>query len=185
MKTSLVVAMVLTGLLCPNARAEAVKERSYAVGVTSALDDDYRRPTLSRGVTASVGSPVFSMSLEAGAERFRWYSAIESQPLLVHTWEGDEFRPVLVVNLGPTFGPKTFHGGPYASGGLISYGAGVRVVKSLLDGKEGARHGFEARAAYFYPETVGLSLLYNYTIPVQRRRVSRGESPTSSPRDLR
>ena len=151
---------LLYTLISPSALAGTLQSQSIAIGATSAFDLTY---------LMSSGSPILSAGLELGGESLRLYAGLESSPLLVHSIGYTDTRPLIALTLGPTVGRDDLRVGAYGSLGFLTMGGGMRAIYTPVEGKRGARHGWEVRAGVHLSKTVSTSLLYHVNLPNKQR----------------
>ncbi len=149
-----VVAALYNPAITPSARAGALQDVSLGIGATAGADMLFGIP---------VASPSVSAAAELGGPHFRWYTAFDSSPTLLHSISFDLAGiPVAMISTGPTFGNEDFRIGPYATVGLVSAGAGVRALVNTRTGKYGGKLGWEARLTYTYASAVTTTVLYTW-----------------------
>ncbi len=125
--------------------------------------------------------PALSVEMEVGGPHFRWFLGGDSAALFL--WQTDTGGGIHLANLstGFTFGGPRLRTGPYATAGLLNYGAGWRTVFTPWDDGETLK-GIELRLNWFAPYTGEVMVLYVWSQPMgDRRRRARTRTVDAAP----
>jgi len=113
--------------------------------------------------------PALSVEMEFGGPRLRFFLGGDSAALFL--WMTEDGGGIHLANLstGVTFGSPRLRTGPFATGGLLNFGAGWRTVLTPWDNGDTFK-GVEVRLTWFYPSTGEVMVLYVWSQPMRQPR---------------
>jgi hypothetical protein len=113
--------------------------------------------------------PALSVEMEWGGPRLRFFLGGDSAALFLWMTENGGGIHLANVSTGFTFGSPRLRTGPFATGGLLNFGAGWRTVFTPWDDGDTLK-GIEVRLTWFYPSTGEVMVLYVWSQPMRQPR---------------
>ncbi|TNE92318.1 MAG: hypothetical protein EP330_02325 [Deltaproteobacteria bacterium] len=128
--------------------------------------------------------PALALGYEFGGPHARFFAGLDSAALFFWILPDGEGGGIHLANatFGATFGSPTLRAGPFITGGLLNYGAGLRAALTPWTAG-GSSKGIEARLTVFGPATGEVMILYVWSQPVRGRKAIRNELDPPEPED--
>lgn len=126
--------------------------------------------------------PALAVEMEGGGPRTRWFVGGDSAALFFWITERGGGIHLANASAGVTFGSPRLRTGPFVTGGLLNYGAGLRTVFTPWADGWNTFKGIEMRLTWFAPGTGEVMLLYVWSQPMRPARgVANATSVSSAP----
>lgn len=115
--------------------------------------------------------PALALGYELGGPHARFFIGADSAALFFWLRSDGQSGGIHLANvtMGATFGSPALRVGPFLTGGLLNYGAGLRTVLTPWSAG-GSSKGIETRLTVFGPSTGEVMILYVWSQPLKKSR---------------